>query len=209
MELYKYPRTPHLVWSPGATSDDKILKDVDHLVDKDVIITEKLDGENFNVYSNGYMHARSLESANHPSQSYVKNTLSQISYQIPYGYRICGENLYATHSIHYDNLASYFQVFSIWNERNICLNWQDTCNLCKILKLETVPVLYRGTFGKAYCDTVWDKIKNHAEGYVVRLFDSFSYDDFATSVAKFVRAHHVQTDEHWKTQKIVPNGLRT
>ena len=42
----KYPRTYHLPWSLGATSDDKILKDTSCFDDKIVIITEKLDGEN-------------------------------------------------------------------------------------------------------------------------------------------------------------------
>jgi hypothetical protein len=35
------------------------------------------------------------------------------------------------------------------------------------------------------------------EGYVVRLADSFTADNFQHSVAKFVREDHVQTDEQW------------
>ena len=35
----------------------------------------------------------------------------------------------------------------------------------------------------------------------------FSLNDFGQSVAKFVRAGHVQTDEHWLSRPIVVNGL--
>lgn len=39
------------------------------------------------------------------------------------------------------------------------------------------------------------------EGYVVRISDSFHYDDFSKSVAKCVRAGHVgSTDDHWMIQ---------
>jgi uncharacterized FlgJ-related protein len=203
---YKYPRTPHLPWSEGVTSDDKILKSLNSFIGKKVVVTEKMDGENTNFYSD-YIHARSLDSMSHPSQSFVKKIWSNMAYKIPKGYRICGENLYATHSIHYDNLKSYFQVFSIWDENNICLNWDDTIELCNWLGLITVPELAIQTFDEKVFPAIWDSIKNHAEGYVVRLWDSFTYENFSMSVAKFVRKNHVQTDEHWKTQKIVPNGI--
>ena len=68
---YKYPKTFHLPWSLGATNDDKILKSIDHLLGKEVVITEKKDGENCNLYCD-HIHARSLETPHHPSQNYVK-----------------------------------------------------------------------------------------------------------------------------------------
>jgi len=40
MKRHKYPRTFHLPWSEGATSDDKTLDNVDHFEGKRVIITE-------------------------------------------------------------------------------------------------------------------------------------------------------------------------
>lgn len=46
MSYIKYPRTFHLPWSLGATSDDKVLKNVDHFEGTCVVITEKMDGEN-------------------------------------------------------------------------------------------------------------------------------------------------------------------
>ena len=49
----KYPRTPHLPWSSGRTKDDIALDSVQHLEQwKDVVVTEKLDGENTTEYHN-------------------------------------------------------------------------------------------------------------------------------------------------------------
>jgi len=46
------------------------------------------------------------------------------------------------------------------------------------------------------------------EGYVVRRAASFAYEDFQTSVAKWVRPNHIQTDEHWMHKAVIPNGLK-
>lgn len=46
MEKRKYPRTPHLPWSPGATSDDKYIQDLNSFKGRKIVITEKMDGEN-------------------------------------------------------------------------------------------------------------------------------------------------------------------
>ena len=53
----KYPITYHLPFSLGRTSDDKTLCDTDHFVGMEVVVTEKYDGENSSVYSDGF-HAR-------------------------------------------------------------------------------------------------------------------------------------------------------
>jgi len=43
--LVKYPRTPHVPWSPGNTADDIVLDSIRHLESLvDVVVTEKLDG---------------------------------------------------------------------------------------------------------------------------------------------------------------------
>jgi hypothetical protein len=43
----KYPRTFHLPYSFGRTSDDKVLKTDDQFIGKHVVITEKMDGGKF------------------------------------------------------------------------------------------------------------------------------------------------------------------
>ena len=67
----KYPRSPHLPWSEGGTSDDAYLFDTDHFAGKEVVITEKMDGENTSMYRDG-IHARSIDGRHHPSRDWVK-----------------------------------------------------------------------------------------------------------------------------------------
>jgi RNA ligase len=106
-QRYKYPRTPHLSFSPGVSEDDIQLNSNQIFANSDIVITEKLDGENTTFYPD-YLHARSLDSRHHPSRTWVKALHASIAHNIPLGWPICGENLYARHSIAYKNLKSYF-----------------------------------------------------------------------------------------------------
>lgn len=206
--LQKYPRTPHLPWSPGFTSDDEVSKSVAHFEGKEIVVTEKMDGENTSLYRD-HLHARSLDSGHHPSRNWIKKLHAQIAKDIPEGWRVCGENLYARHSIGYENLPSYFMVFSIWNERNEALSWSDTLEWTELLGLNHVTVLYRGEWNEKAVRACYNPSEHLStrEGYVVRVANSFDYKDFAKSLGKFVRKNHVQTSEHWMHQAVVPNGL--
>lgn len=207
--LYKYPRTPHLPFSLGATSDDKVLKDTSHFQNKKIVITEKMDGENTTIYSN-YYHARSLDSKHRAYHSYLlTNILPKVQYSIPEKWRICGEYLFAKHSISYSNLEDYFLVFSIWNELNQCFAWEETKEYAELLDLKIVPELYVGSYNEDIVKTIAETtVKRGREGIVIRNYDSFDYDDFSLNIAKYVRANHVQTDKHWSSQKIEKNKLR-
>jgi len=211
MEKYtKYPRTFHLPWSRSRTDDDKVLSSASHFEGKEVVVTEKLDGENCTMHPD-HIHARSIDSANHPSRNWVKMLHGTIRHDIPEGYRLCGENMFAKHSIFYDSLPSYFLLFSIWNDENVCLSWNDTIEWAKLLELEMVPVLYRGIYDEEKIKTLYTKksvFGGIQEGYVIRLVNSFHYDDFKFSAGKFVRKNHVQTDEHWLKKPVEPNGLK-
>lgn len=204
MTLKKYPRTFHLPWSEGMTSDDKMIKDTSVFQNKRVIVTEKMDGENTTMYNHA-IHARSLDSHGGEDRAWVKNFWSSIKHEIPDGWRICGENLWAKHSIFYKNLLSYFYGFSVWNN-DLCLNWEETEFYFYELGIVSVPVLYDGIWDEHKIKSLYST-SSKIEGYVVRLYDDFKYDDFATSVAKFVRKNHVQTDKHWRNSEIIPNLL--
>lgn len=205
----KYPKTLHLPWSRSYTDDDKILRSTAHFAGREVVITEKMDGENTTMYAD-FLHARSLDSKDHPSRHYVKTLHGGIRYLIPDGYRLCGENVYAKHSLAYSSLPGYFMLFSVWNERNICLSWDETEAWAAKLGIPHVPVLYRGPWSEEAakaCYTKRSRCGGEQEGYVVRLTSAFAYEDFKRSAAKFVRQNHVQTDEHWLSKPVEPNGF--
>jgi hypothetical protein len=202
----KYPRTRHLPWSPGGTSDDIHLNTLSHFVGKIVVVTEKMDGENTTIYHD-YIHARSLDSRHHESRAWVKALQARLGHQIPVGWRVCGENLFAQHSVVYQRLDSYFLAFSIWNEHNQCLSWNDTLEWLDLLELKHPKVLYHGVWDEKLIQTI--RIDEATEeGYVVRLADAFEYKDFKQSVAKWVRKNHVQSDKHWMHQAVIANGLK-
>lgn len=207
MNHYKYPRTMHIPASTGCSSDDKILTSTAHLHGQDVVISMKMDGECSSLYRDRF-HAKSLDGPHHPSRDWLAAFHARIAYEIPKDWRICGENLYAKHSLWYDNLPSYFMGFSVWDETNTALPWMDTLEVFDVLGIEPVPVLARGPFSEAMVKQLiktWDPEKD--EGFVIRLAGAIAYKDFGQSVAKWVRDGHVQTDEHWMHQAVVPNKL--
>lgn len=204
----KYPRTYHLPWS-NLLKDDRMLKDESNFESKKVVVTLKMDGENCTMY-NDYIHARSLESKSHETRNWVKGLWSQIGYLIDDNMRVCGENLYAVHSIKYENLKSYFMLFSVWID-NKCLSWEETKEYAQILGVEIVPVIYEGIYNKEKIIASFSKFENNHEGYVVRLADEFEYGNFRNSIAKFVRPEFRQvvnnSHGHWISKKVEKNQL--
>lgn len=207
-ERVKYPRTRHLPNSPGASADDVRLSDLSALAAGEVVLTEKMDGENTTI-GPGYVHARSLDSPAHESRTRVRALAGQIQAEIPAGMRVCGENLYARHSIAYPRLPSYFLVFNIW-QGDLCLDWDSTREWAGLLGLQCVPELYRGPFpGPDELWRCWRAARDSAtsEGFVVRTTAGFARAQFGTHVAKWVRPSHVRTDEHWMAGPVIPNVL--
>jgi len=218
--LYKYPRTYHLPWSK-CFNDDKIHPQMEIFNNKIVVVTEKLDGENTTMYRNA-IHARALNSQNshHRSRDMIKAIWNSIKYAIKPGMRICGENMYATHSIKYNDLESYFYVFSIWLDKYM-LRWDDMIEeinrIAQITQIElsVVPVLYRGVYDEDKIHEIWlnycKSLDRESEGYVIRIDDEILYpSNFFMELVKYVRENHIQTDEnwlkHWTPDKI--NHLR-
>ncbi|WP_030269691.1 RNA ligase family protein [Streptomyces sp. NRRL B-24484] len=200
-----YPRTPHLPWSPGACADDVRAGGLDGLRGREVVVTEKLDGENTTLYRDG-LHARSLDSGHHPSRAWVKALQGRIGPAVPAGWRVCGENLYARHSLAYRELDGWFYGFSVWDDTGHCLGWDDTVRFLRRLGVPAPRVLWRGVLDeKALRALRFDT--ERVEGYVVRTVEGFPHGEFAQRVAKWVRPHHVRTDTHWMHAAVVANGL--
>jgi hypothetical protein len=204
---YKYPRTFHFLESEGAQNDDRILPNgTSENWTHEVVITEKMDGENTSLYCDGW-HVRSLDYEAHPSRNKIAAVHGRIAHLIPEGWRICCENLTAKHSIKYTELKEICEVFGIWNGET-CLSWDDTETFSALLELPTVPVLWRGMWKPSLVSQFASEINPATqEGFVVRPTDSFQMKDFNHLVGKFVRKNHVQTSAHWMRSQIEYNEI--
>lgn len=207
----KHPRTRHLPWSGAVGPDDVSLKEVEVFEGRRVVVTVKLDGENTTVYPDGHSHARSLDSGYHESRTRIRALAARLGPELPEGWRICGENMVARHEIPYHDIPP-FLVFSIWDERNVCLAWEDTVEWAAMLGLETAPVLYEGFWDEEAIRALWPGPSGtyaaESEGYVVRMAGSFGYRGFSTSVAKFVRPDHIRSTRHrWLSRRVTENAI--
>jgi hypothetical protein len=198
-------------FSPGATKDDKKLKDgwFEYYRGKEIVFTEKLDGENSCLCQKG-VFARSHGAETRSPWSinlWGDNGLYwKVKGLIDDDLLIFGENLYGEHSIHYEKLRDYFHVFACYNETtDKWWSWDDVKFVSKVLDVPHVPTLWRGIAESE--DQIRELIiqtmnmpsayGNTKEGVVIRLANEFDGEDFPNYVCKYVRANHVQTDEHW------------
>lgn len=205
---YKHPSTYHLGFSASLQSDDKKIQSTAQLEGEEVVATLKMDGENTSLYPD-YIHARSIDSPSNWTRDVAKKIHSQIAHQIPQGWRITCENLYAEHAIRYpdDYLEGYLYMLIAWDEANFCLNWDDTKAFAAELDLPLPKEIYRGPFDEKVLKGLAKNIDTSLEeGFVVRSTKSFHYNDFDQHVVKYVRANHVQPDsKHW-LENTRPNG---
>lgn len=207
----KYPRSWHLSYSEKSTSDDKKHFDDSHFLNKEVVVSIKMDGENTSIY-NDYIHARSLDSKTDSEDRRWVDTLrkSKIDGKISESMRICGENMFYKHTCSYENLESMFYVFNIWENDN-CLSWDKTIEICNKLKLETVPIIYNGIYDrklilKLFNDYI-ELSDNDVEGFVVRIKENFNISNFSTSLNKYVRNTFEIPSNHWRYSKKTLNKL--
>lgn len=199
--LYSYPRTPHLPGSPGATSDDKHAskETLTHLQSGiELVASIKMDGGNVSAYPDAF-HGRSKDSGTQPWDTYAKRLWSQFRFDIPEGWRVSCESMYARRSVAYENLESPLYVIGIWNEKNELISWADTVEWAQMLGLPTVPPIYVGTDFKE-ASTVWKKqfTPETSEGFVIRDAGKIPHAQFGSRVVKYVRANHVQTSADWR-----------
>ncbi|MFE9138014.1 RNA ligase family protein [Streptomyces sp. NPDC007355] len=200
-DLPRYPRTPHLPGSPGATDDD-VWCDWSRFVPepgRELVTTLKMDGANTTLHAGG-MYGRSPTGRSRPWQSRMRAFAAAVCPLIPQGVRVCGEDLTVAHSIVYERELPPFMVFSVW-DGDVYLPWDETVAWADMLGLPTVPLLARGPrpdepqrLREAF-DQRTDVERD--EGFVVRDAQGFARGEFAGRVAKWVRSGHVRTGARW------------
>lgn len=214
-----YPRTKHIFGSPGASKDDVISFNKDSVkvfLNKRIIITEKLDGENTGI-TNIATYARSKIPSINPWSVNIRELFPFVKGFISDDEIVFGENLYAVHSIEYNKLPSYFYIFAVYNTKdNIWYSWNDVVDMAAILELPTVPVLFDGILNST--EELYNKIDTfmsqpstygvEKEGVVIRSASEITPDEWNDSIAKWVRANHVRTtdkrwEDHWEKAKLI------
>jgi hypothetical protein len=136
----------------------------------------------------------------------VKSEASRFAFDIPTGWRVCGEDLYAKHSIAYHNLPSFFMGFHVWNERNVCLSWDETLEWFQLLGINPVTERWRGTFDERTIRNLPLPDTANWEGYVVRVARSFSYGEYPRCVGKWVRPNHNHLHNQ-RSAPVIPNRV--
>lgn len=133
----------------------------------------------------------------------MKALYSSFAPQVEDDLQLYGENMTAIHSIVYTGLKSCFYLFAVRRvSTGEWIAWDDVVKLANELDLPHVPVLWRGTISRlgelehllqSAAKMPSAVSASPGEGFVVRRSSSFTDAAFASSMAKYVRADHIQT----------------
>lgn len=212
----KYPRSSHFPFSPGMSNDDRMMPDINTLLNRELIASEKLDGSNCCLERDGVFARSHSGPPTHPSFNMLKAMHADLRDQLEPNLQFFGEYCYAVHSITYGALPAYFFLFGIRDK--LTQMWWDFDSVvaaAEVLDLQMPPVIWRGSFvtraslERAVMNsaTMPSTFGGPREGLVVRWTDGFLDEEFNGSLAKWVRQGHVQTDAHWTSQEIVRQRL--
>jgi len=134
----KYCRSLHAQISLGTTSDDRFMPNgyVQAFAKmKELVLTEKLDGQN-NCFNKHGVFARSHTApSNHPWDKPLKDRWELMKNDLN-DLEIFGENMYGIHSIAYTELESYFYVFAV-REGDTWLSWEEVKFYANLLDFPT------------------------------------------------------------------------
>eukprot|EP01027_Heterolobosea_sp_BB2_P015017 GEZU01021532.1.p1 GENE.GEZU01021532.1~~GEZU01021532.1.p1 ORF type:complete len:235 (-),score=57.35 GEZU01021532.1:36-740(-) len=166
----KYPKTPHLPFSPCINDDDIQLPEsfCSQFLNREVIITEKADGGCCQLYRGKVFARTNAKEATHPSFSGVKALYSQFSFMVPDSISLYGENMFGVHSIEYNKLKSYLYLFAALRDQSQWLSFDEVKVLADSYGVPTVPVLFRGTFRSLHEIKQWMDNKMKEASVLVR-----------------------------------------
>ena len=210
-EIPKYPRTPYWPKSPSMEKGARVMTDTSRIIGHEVVITEKLDGSNVLLHQ-GEVYPRSTTSGparNHPWLAMArkhhawKTTLPELQELLLYG-----EDIYGVHSIEYGPVHEErtLYIFASMGTRMAFDSFRKTREKAERLEIPTVPLVHQGVFKRGedlgkflgeYMEQATSALGGEIEGLVIRHTHAFPASAFGQYVCKYVRPHHVQTDEHW------------
>ena len=216
--MAKFPKILHIPSSLGLSRGDKRLDSIDSFLKREVVFTLKLDGSNV-CLTRDNLYARSHSGKPiHPSFAWLKAFHSYVKYDIPENMEVFCEYTYAVHTIKYKTLPGYLWIIGIRVDGKLWLSWDDIKKWSRDLGIFVAPFLCY-TFSSnerafnAMANFAETKVKEglygvEDEGFVIRVTDAFSNEDFSKSVAKWVRKDFVPVGtEHWTKGDFVKQEL--
>ncbi|MEM9188244.1 MAG: RNA ligase family protein [Myxococcota bacterium] len=155
--ILKYPRTRHIEGSKLQPGDDDLSQvRMAELIDKPLVIEEKLDGANSAV-SFGADGELLLQSRGHylvggarekhfaPLKTWAATHRRVLAAVLTDRYIMYGEWLYAKHTVFYDALPHWFLEFDCWDRKEeIFLSTDRRRALLEGAPVRSVPVIHRG-----------------------------------------------------------------
>lgn len=210
--IAKYPRTRHLPFSPGVHRDDRIMENVEGLLNVQLVFTEKLDGSGV-CLTREELYARSrIGPPNHPSFAPLWGIFHEKRHLIPDNWSLFGEWCFAVHAVTYPDITdnNWLNLFGIrFEDTQNWASFNQVQNMAQQLGVPSVPVddTRIVTTAEELEQTVERLRKKPSvygptrEGIVVRSREGFPNNAFSEKVGKWVRAGHV-AGEHW--QKRIP-----
>jgi hypothetical protein len=194
----KFPRIPHLPFSPGATPDDVCVPNLRDFLGYPVVLTEKMDGANV-CLTGETVYARSHSGpASGRMFDELKAHHAMVRHLIPEGISVFAEWCKAVHTIEYtdDDFPRLFIIAVRDDKHSIWLSWEESWYWAGRLGVAAVPRLMLGTFevARELELEVLTKAKEPSrygvrrEGVVVRIPEEVPDEKFGTSFAKYVNA---------------------
>jgi hypothetical protein len=209
----KFPRIPHLPFSPGATPDDERMADVSSLVGAPLILTEKVDGANV-CLTREMVYARSHSG---PAKGAMFDQLKALHadkrFLIAPNLSIFCEWCMFVHSLEYQDLPDPpLLVLGVRHDTTgVWRSFREVENLALELKFETVPAL--GYLNPSTAALLREQVEEVArlpskfggvqEGIVVRHADAVADNRFSKFHAKYVR-EGFKAGESFKSAGLAP-----
>lgn len=218
----KYEKTYRIIVPqvnlPGKLSLSK--DEANSLLNGEVIVEEKLDGANTGIirHKQGFSLQKRgslVGQSEHAQFQYFHNWSSYQNYDklmnLPNGFIVYGELMYACHTVYYDELPDYFLVFDIINTKKE--RWMDRDerdDFCNQYKLHQVPLINKGYF---HLDELYGMIPDKsnfgnepAEGIVIKRYTKKGYIRTKLVRPEFVK--RLEENEHWIHSSLKVNKLK-
>ncbi len=219
--LFKFPRTPHLVWLDKETPrGDKLLDPSEsaNFLSNPVTVEEKVDGTNlglsFTVQSQLKVQNRGHWVRHGESPQYdrlwpwINSRIYDLRNILQDRYIVFGEWMFAVHTVKYTRLPDWFILFDIYDkiEKKFLDNTRRDA-FAKKMRLAVPPILFQGrTDTEALLQLM--STSNYSDEKMEGIYLRVNKDGYLRARAKIVRPNFVpEGTKHWSKQSLVQNKL--